>query len=208
MASDVTVAIGLTGGIGSGKSTVADLLAERGAHLVDADEIAREVVVPGAPAYAPLVERFGPGVLASDGTVDRQRLAALVFGDATALAELNALTHPLIGAAMAQRLAALRGTGAPIVVVVIPLLRPEHVHALGLRAVAVVDCPEELAVARLVTLRGMDEGDARARVAAQPTRAERLALADYVVDNSSGLDELATETGALWTWAMSLCDAG
>lgn len=204
----MTLALGLTGGIGSGKSTVADLLAERGARLVDADEIAREVVVPGGPAYAPLVERFGPGVLAPDATVDRQALAALVFGDATALADLNAITHPVIGMEMARRLAQLRGEGDPTIVVVIPLLRPEHVDALGLRAVVVVDCPPELAVERLVALRGMDEADARARVAAQPSRPERLALADYVVDNSSGPEELAAQVTALWAWIEGLLAAG
>lgn len=200
----MTLALGLTGGIGSGKSTVAGLLAQRGARLVDADEIAREVVVPGGPAYAPLVERFGPGVLAPDATVDRQALAALVFGDAAALADLNAITHPVIGVELAQRLGRIRGEGDPIVVVVIPLLRPEHVEALGLRAVVVVDCPPELALERLVTLRGMDEADARARVAAQPARPERLDLADYVVDNSSGPQELASQVGELWGWIEGL----
>lgn len=208
----MTVRVGLTGGIGTGKSTVAGMLAERGAALVDADEIAREVVVPGGPAYDALVGRFGRAVLARDGTVDRAALAALVFSDPEALADLNAITHPVIGAVMLERLVRLddpcdpggRAHRGGIAVAVIPLLRPTHVRDLNLAGVVVVDCPTEVAVRRLVETRGMEEVDARARVAAQPSREERLALADYVVDNSSTPEHVATEVDALWRWLAEL----
>jgi dephospho-CoA kinase len=216
--------IGLTGGIGTGKSTVATMLAARGAAVVDADEIAREVVAPGGPAYDAVVERFGRKVVSGDGTVDRVALASIVFSDPAALDDLNSITHPVIGAMMLARLVSLDGpdgatgiaapgagaTGiaAPgagatgIALVVIPLLRPAHVDALGLARVVVVDCPTEVAVERLVEARGMDEADARARIAAQPSREERLAFADYVVDNGSTLAHVAAEVDALWEWLV------
>lgn len=199
----MTVRVGLTGGIGTGKSTVADLLAARGALVVDADVIAREVVAPDGPAYDAVVERFGRRFLDPDGTLDRAALAALVFYDAAALADLNAITHPVIGAVLLERLTSVdrlpEARRPDVAVAVIPLLRPGHVDSLGLQAVVVVDCPTEVAVRRLVEGRGMDEEDARARVAAQPSREERLELADYVVDNSSGPEALAAEVDALWT---------
>ena len=191
------LAIGLTGGIGAGKSVVADLLARRGATIVDADRIARDVVSPGGPAYAPLVRRFGASVLLPDGTINRSALAAAAFHDAHALADLNAITHPVIGAVMADRLVQLTGSDT-VAVVAIPLLTGVHRSALGLQRVVVVDCPTELAIERLVRLRGMDPEDARARVAAQPTREERLALADYVVDNSSSYEHLVDQVSELW----------
>lgn len=201
------LALGLTGGIGAGKSAVADLLASRGAIVVDADRIAREVVEPGGPAYAPLVDRFGPSVVASDGTVDRAALASVAFADPVALADLNAITHPAIGVVMAERLAALACTEA-VAVAAIPLLTAVHRQALGLRAVVVVDCPTELAVERLVRLRGMDPADARARVAAQPSREERLAMADFVVDNASSYEDLEAQVASLWGWIERLQRVG
>ncbi len=218
-ARDTTLRIGLTGGIGTGKSTVAGMLARRGATVVDADEIAREVVLPTGPAYGAVVERFGPEVVDPDGTLDRAAVASLVFTDPRALADLNAITHPVIGAIMLERLTMLDGPSRPgvaapgpaglgrpagIAVAVIPLLQPADVDALGLAAVVVVDCPTEVAVGRLVGERGMGESDARARIAAQPSREERLALADYVVDNGSTPEHLATEVEALWTWLDEL----
>lgn len=197
------LAVGLTGGIGSGKSATADLLVERGAVLIDADVLAREVVAPGGPAFAPLVERFGPRVVAPDGTLDRAAMAALAFGDPVALADLNAITHPAIGSAMAARTEALRGTDA-VVVLAIPLLGPAHRRSLSLDAVVVVDCPTALAVQRLVEHRGMDPADAAARVAAQISREERLALADFVVDNSEDPAHLAAEVRRLWAWLEGL----
>ena len=204
----MTVRVGLTGGIGTGKSTVAGLLAARGAAIVDADVIAREVVAPDGLAYDPLVARFGRRILAPDGTVDRAALAARVFGDAEALADLNAITHPVIGAALFARLASLDhlpdAERPDVAVAVIPLLRTSHVQGLELRAVVVVDCPTEVAVARLVETRAMEEADARARVAAQVSREERLALADYVVDNSSSPEHLLAEVDGLWAWLNGL----
>lgn len=199
--------LGLTGGIGAGKSAVADLLASRGAIVVDADRIAREVVEPGGPAYAPLVDRFGPSVVAPDGTVDRAALASVAFADPVALADLNAITHPAIGVVMAERLAALACTEA-VVVAAIPLLTAVHRQALGLRAVVVVDCPTDLAVERLVRLRGMDPADARARVAAQPSREERMAMADFVVDNASSYEDLEAQVASLWGWIERLQRVG
>ncbi len=139
------LAVGLTGGIGSGKSSVGELLVGRGAVLIDADRIAREVVVPGGPAYQPLVDRFGTGILAADGTVDRPALAAVAFADPESLAALNAITHPAISAVMAERRAAQEG-GDRVVVLDIPLLKPEYRDLLSLDVVVVVDCPVELAV--------------------------------------------------------------
>jgi len=191
------LAVGLTGGIGSGKSTVGDLLVERGAVLIDADRIAREVVAPGGPAYQPLVDRFGSAVLAPDGTLDRAALAAVVFADAEALAALNGITHPAIGAVMAERRAAHEGT-SEVVVLDIPLLNPARRDQLALDVVVVVDCPVELAVSRLVEQRGFTRADAEARVAAQVSRPERLAGADYVVDNSSDRAHLTAEVDRVW----------
>jgi dephospho-CoA kinase len=198
------LAVGLTGGIGSGKSTIASLLAARGAAIVDADQIAHDVAVPGGPAYEPLVARFGPVVVAPDGALDRAALAALAFSDPVALADLNAITHPVIGALMATRLVELSAAGGGIAVVVIPLLRRAHVDALGLRGVIVVDCPSDVALRRLVERRGMDEEDARARIAAQPSREERLALADVVVENSGTQEALRRRVDELWAWLEAL----
>ncbi len=212
------VRIGLTGGIGTGKSTVARRLAGLGAAVVDADELARLVVAPGGPAYGAVVERFGPEVLGPDGTLDRAALAAVVFADPEALADLNAITHPVIEVVMLERLESLgasadrartdRSRHVPdregIAVAVVPLLRPSHVAALRLEAVVVVDCPTEVAVRRLVEERGMDEQDVRARIAAQPSREERLSLADRVVDNGSTPAHLVEEVDGLWTWLVAL----
>ncbi len=191
------LAVGLTGGIGAGKSTVAGRLVERGAVLIDADRIAREVVAPGGPAYEPLVARFGRSVLAPDGTVDRARLAAVAFADPRALADLNAITHPAVGAVMLERRQAPHPAGT-VVVCDIPLLRPEHRAALSLDLVVVVDCPTEVALERLVAHRGMDPEDARARIAAQMTREERRAVADVVIDNAGDRGALLAAVDRLW----------
>ena len=134
------VVVGLTGGIGAGKSTVAALLVEHGAALVDADQVAREVVEPDGPAYQPLVDRFGPGILGESGRIDRPSLAAIAFADPTALADLNAITHPAIGVEMLARRDRHAAPGA-VVVMDIPLLRAEHRDLLSLAAVVVVDAP-------------------------------------------------------------------
>lgn len=191
------LAVGLTGGIGAGKSMVADLLVEKGAVLVDADRIAREVVVPGGPAYQPMVDRFGPGILDADGNIDRPAVAAIVFGDPEALADLNAITHPAIGVAMIGRKDEFAGTDN-IVVLDIPLLKPVHRETLSLAAVVVVDTPVDIALDRLVNLRGMPREDAEARIAAQIDRQTRLDGADLVIDNSGDELHLAEEVDRVW----------
>jgi len=200
------LAVGLTGGIGSGKSTVAELLVQLGAVLIDADAVAREVVVPGGPAYGPLVERFGAGILAADGTLDRAALAAVAFTDPDSLAALNAITHPAIGAVMAERRAAQEGTDH-VVVLDIPLLRAAHRDLLSLAAVVVVDCPVELAVERLVAQRAFSRGDAEARVAAQVSRQERMDGADFVIDNSGDRAHLGREVQRVWGHLVALHQA-
>jgi len=189
--------VGLTGNIGAGKSTVAALLVARGAVLVDADTVAREVVEPGAPAYRPLVDRFGTGILDADGRIDRPALAAKVFGHPEELEALNAIIHPAIGVAMVEGKDAHAGTDR-IVVMDIPLLKDVHRELLALDAVVVVDVPPEVALERLTSQRGMPEADARARQASQPSRAERLDGADFVVDNSDGPERLEREVDRVW----------
>ncbi len=191
--------IGLTGGIGSGKSALTDRLARHGAKVVDADEIVHEIQRPGGAAFAPMLERFGEGIRAADGTIDRPALARIVFNDPAARAELNAIVWPLVGERMAERAEELAGTDH-VAVFSIPLLRPEHRDRLGYRAIVVVDCPTEVAVERLVGSRGMDRDDALARIAAQMGRDERLKWADFVVDNSSTLEHLDAEVERLWRW--------
>ncbi len=191
--------VGLTGGIGSGKSTVAAALAARGAAVVDADGIAREIVEPGGPAYQPLVDRFGAGILGPDKRLDRPALAAVAFNDPQALADLNAITHPVIGRVMAERTAEA-GERAAIVVLDIPLLNIATKERMSFDAVVVVDTPEDVAVERLRAYRGFSEDDARARIAAQISREERCRLADLVLDNSGDRDRLEAEVGRAWTW--------
>ncbi|HTT87007.1 MAG TPA: dephospho-CoA kinase [Acidimicrobiales bacterium] len=191
------LAVGLTGGMGSGKSTVADLLVDRGAVLIDADRIAREVVTPAGPAYRPLVERFGPGILTSEGTLDRAALADIVFHDPEALAALNAVTHPAISAVMSARRQAEEDTDH-VVVLDVPLLAPAHRDVLALDVVVVVDCPVEVALARLVEQRRFSRADAEARMAAQPDREERRRGADFVIDNAGDRARLAAEVDRVW----------
>ena len=191
--------VALTGGIGSGKSSVSDRLVARGAELIDADQIVHEVERPGGAAYQPLIDRFGQAIRAADGTIDRPALAGIVFKDPAALADLNAITHPLVGERM-RELRETLGKTEHVVVFAIPLLRPVHRERLGFGAVVVVDCPIELAVERLVAGRGMDREDAMARIGAQISREERLEGADYVVDNSSSLKDLDAQVTRLWAW--------
>lgn len=188
--------MGLTGGIGSGKSTVAAMLAQRGAVVIDADRLAREAVAVGSPGHDAVVGRFGPEVVAEDGSLDRRALAGLVFDDPPALADLNGIVHPPVRAAIADRLASLAGTDA-LVVLEIPLL-VESGRSYGASTVVVVDCPEDVALRRLVEGRGMEEVDARRRMAAQVPRAERLAAADVVIDNSGSPADLDVRVQELW----------
>ena len=172
------------------------MLAERGAIVVDADRLARDVVAAGTPGYDAVVARFGPSVVAADGSLDRRSLARLVFDDPPALADLNAIVHPAVRAAIDDRLAELAGTDA-VVVLEIPLL-VESGRSYGESQVIVVDCPEDLAIRRLAQTRGMDEDDARRRMAAQVSRGERLARADVVVDNGRSLADLERQVDRLW----------
>jgi len=195
------ILVGLTGGIGSGKSTVSAMLAERGAVILDADAIARELQRAGQPVLASIVERFGDEMLLPDGELDRARLAALVFRDPAALADLNALVHPAVGAELLRRIEDARGSDK-VVVLDSPLLGV-HPHE-GMAATIVVDVPVETAVERLVHQRGMTEVDARARIANQVSREERLATADRVVDNSGDRAALEAQVDALWAWLQTL----
>lgn len=193
--------IGLTGGIGSGKSSVSARLAERGAAVIDADAIVREVQGPGTPVLAAMVERFGPGILAADGTLDRQAVADVVFTDDAALADLNAIVHPAVGAEIARRLEAEAATDH-VVILDVPLLVESGRSDLA--AMIVVDVDPAVAVARLVEHRGFRADDAWARIARQVSREDRLAKADLVVDNSGSLADLDAEVDRAWAWIESL----
>ncbi len=196
------LAVGLTGGIGSGKSAVADLLVERGAVLIDADQVARDVVAPGGPAYQPLIDRFGQGIVAADGTIDRQALANIAFADEESRLALNAITHPAIGIRMIEMRDALADTDH-IVVLAIPLLTALHRETVKLHKVVVVDTPTEIALERLLSQRGFDRADAEARIRSQISREERCREADYVLDNSGGRPALEREVGKLWDWLLA-----
>ncbi len=195
------ILVGLTGGIGAGKSTVSALLAERGAVIVDADAVTREMQGAGQPVLAAIVERFGPDVLDEHGELNRAGLAAIVFHDAEALAALNAIVHPAVAAEMGRRIEAERATDHVVVLDV--ALLAEHPRA-DLAAVIVVDVPPEVALERLVRRRGMDERDARARMTRQLDRDARLAQADRVLDNSGDPATLERQVDDLWTWIQSL----
>ena len=187
--------IGLTGGIGSGKSTVAALLADRGARVVDADRIAREVVGPGTPGLAAVVEEFGSGVLTPDGALDRPALAALVFGDSAARARLDAVVHPLVRARAAELVAEVPADA--VVVQDVPLL-VETGQAGAYDLVLVVETDVETRVARLVD-RGLSADDARARIASQATDEQRRAVADVVLRNDGDRTALAAQVDRFWT---------
>jgi dephospho-CoA kinase len=191
--------VGLTGGIGSGKSAVSARLAALGAVVIDGDKAARAVVEPGTPGLARITETFGPGVLTADGALDRPKLAAIVFADDAAREKLNAITHPLIHEYIkaAEDAAATAGGPDTIVVHDIPLLA-EGQRAAEFAVVIVVDAPVEVQLERLTTQRGMTAEQARARMAAQATRAQRLAIADIVIDNSGTLADLDRRVGEVW----------
>ncbi|MGW4167127.1 dephospho-CoA kinase [Streptomyces chartreusis] len=187
--------VGLTGGIGAGKSEVSRLLVEHGAVLIDADRIAREVVAPGTPGLAAVVEAFGEDVLAADGSLDRPKLGSIVFADAERLGVLNSIVHPLVGARSRE----LEEAAAKDAVVVhdVPLLTENGLAALY-DLVVVVDTAPDTQLDRLVRLRGMTEEDAHARMAAQATRAQRLEIADIVIDNDVPLEELQRRVKDVW----------
>jgi len=188
--------VGLTGGIGSGKSTVAELLAGKGAFVIDADEVARFVVEPGQPALAALVEHFGPGILGADGCLDRPALAAIVFVDDESRVALDAITHPAIGAEFGRRIESAPADA--VVVCDVPLLVESATgRSQPYEAVIVVEAPRELRLERLEA-RGVSRPDAERRMAAQATDEQRRAVATYVIDNGADLDALATQVDRVW----------
>jgi dephospho-CoA kinase len=187
--------VGLTGDIGAGKSTVALLLAQRGAVIIDADQIARDVVEPGSPVLAAIVARFGEGVLCPDGTLDRPALGRIVFGDEKARKDLEAITLPPIGAELRRRAEEHAGSNQ-VVVLDVPLLTSKEHY--GLDDMVVVTAPKGERVRRLVKDREMAEGDARARIAAQEHLAGRDAKADVVIDNSGPPSDLEQQVDQLW----------
>jgi len=199
-----TLSVGLTGGIGSGKSEVLNRLKARGATVVDADLAARRVVEPGTDGYDAVVKEFGSEVVGPDGALDRPKLGAIVFADPERLAALNAIVHPRVGALMAEWADAAPEGG--IVVYDIPLL-VEGGADRGYAAVIVVDADEEVRYARLLANRGMSRADAAARMAAQASREDRLAAADYVIANNGSLEDLDQETDRVWSELLTLRDS-
>jgi dephospho-CoA kinase len=194
------ILLGLTGGIGSGKSSVAQLLSAKGAIVIDSDAIARELQAAGSPLLSQLVDRFGD-VLNEDGSLNRAQLAAIVFPSPENVKALNAIMHPAIGKEMSRRLDEQRDTNN-VVILDIPLLveNPRK----GLSGVLVVDIDYELAVERVVKHRGMDADDVRARISRQSTREQRRAIADRIIDNSGSLEELERQVEDAWHWAQQL----
>lgn len=188
--------VGLTGGIGSGKSEVSRRLAGKGAVVIDADKIAREVVEPGTEGLARVVAAFGDEVLHPDGSLNREKLGTIVFADPDRLAALNAIVHPLVG----ERVAALQSRAADDAIVVydVPLL-VENKLASMYDVVIVVDAADELRIARLAKYRQMSEEDARARIAAQATREDRLKVATLVIPNEASIEDLDTRVEEIWT---------
>ncbi len=187
--------VGLTGGIGSGKSSVLAMLAKRGAIVIDADAIVHELQEPGTEVFQKMVDTFGDEIVRQDGRLDRPKVAALVFSDEAKRKQLNEIVHPAVGVVVAERLA---NADDAIVVIDVPLMaesppRPER----GYRAVIVVDASPEIQLARLIE-RGMDEDDAKARMAAQAKREERLELADHVIDNNGDIGDLERQVDTVW----------
>ena len=197
---ELAFSVALTGGIASGKTTVANLLAEHGALLIDSDQLAREVVEPGTPGLAQVVTRFGEQVLTQTGRLDRQALGEIVFADAAARADLNAIVHPLVRRRRAELIA--QAAAGRIVVSVIPLL-VETGLVDQFDAVVVVDVPSQTQVARLVRRNDISPEQAQARLDAQASRAERLAAADWVVTNSGSRAELEAQVERLWSQMRS-----
>jgi dephospho-CoA kinase len=198
------ILVGLTGGIGSGKSTVSQLLADRGAIIIDGDAIARALQRSGTAVFAAMVERFGD-VVAADGELDRAKIASIVFADAVALADLNKIVHPAIGVEMMRRIGELRDTDA-IAILDFPLLAESP--RKGLSGVIVVDVDPEIAIDRVVRDRGMKASDVRARIEKQASRKDRLAIADRVLDNSGTKEDLIRQVDEAWEWIVALPKAG
>lgn len=193
--------IGLTGGIGSGKSTVAAMLVERGAVLLDADAMVRELQMQGMPVLAAMVQRWGDRILDAAGGLDRQAVADIVFADPDELTALNLIVHPAVGDEMTRRRAELSGTDATVILDIPLLVESGH---KGLAGIVVVDVDPEVAVERLVAGRGFTATDARNRISRQASRSQRLERADLVVDNSGTLDDLVHQVDLAWEWIATL----
>lgn len=187
--------------MGAGKSTVGALLAARGACVVDADKVARELTAPGTPGHDAILSHFGPAVAAVDGSLDRRALASLVFADERLLAELEALTHPLVRAELERRLAEPEDR-APVAVLEIPLLDGDRRRQYAIDRVVLVSAPEEVARGRAVAA-GFEAEDVTARQRAQPGAEQRRSLADWVVNNSGSTDELGQQVAQLWQWLLA-----
>ncbi len=201
-------AVGVTGGLGSGKSTVVRLLGARGATTIDADALARAALEPGTSGAAAVVERFGPGVLADDGAIDRGRLAAIVFADAQARRDLEAIVHPVVRAGMLTRIEVHAGSDAVVVLDLPLLVESGGAAAYRLDGVLVVDTPLDLAIARVTRDRGLSKEDARARIAAQIDPAERLRAANFIIMNHGSLADLDVMVDGAWRWIAELRDGG
>ena len=195
------ILVGLTGGIGSGKSTVSALLAQRGAVVIDADAIVHELQESGQPVFDAIVQEFGPGVVGTDGALDRAALAGIVFGDADRLAALNGIVHPAVGAEIARRMVE-EAEGDHIVILDVPLLVESGRDDMA--GMLVVDVDPEVAVARVVEFREMGADDVRARMARQVSRSDRLEKADFVIDNSGDRGDLGVQVDRAWAWIETL----
>lgn len=189
--------VALTGGIGSGKSTVARLLAARGAEVIDADQLAREAVAPGSPALTELTRAFGPEILTPDGALDRAQVGARVFSDPEARARLEAIVHPEVRRLSAERIQDALARGVPVVIYDVPLLYETGLEA-GFPLVIVVDAPESVRAARVEARSGLSAAEVRARMDAQLPLAEKAQRADFVVDNGGRLDETERQVDALY----------
>ena len=201
------IVVGLTGGIGSGKSTVSAALAERGAIVVDADAIAKELQRAGQPVFVRMVERYGAHIVGPDGELDRAKVAGIVFNDADALKDLNEIVHPALNAEMRRRIREQEGTDHVVIVDVALMAENNGRKRFGVGSVIVVDTPVDTAVERLVAYRGLGEADARARISRQASREDRLKIADRVVDNGGDRAHLEAQLGDLWSWIRSLTPA-
>lgn len=203
--SETPYVVGLTGGIGSGKSAAADLLAARGALVVDTDQIAHQLTAPGGAAMEPIREAFGNGVVAADGALNRPAMRALAFEDPDARKRLEAILHPMIRAESERQ---CRAATTPYVVLVVPLLIESGTYRERVRRLCVVDCPEDVQVLRVMQRSGLEKRQVRAIMAAQASRAERLAAADDVIDNSAGYAELAVQVERLHGAYLRLASEG
>lgn len=203
--SETPYVVGLTGGIGCGKSAAADLLAARGALVVDTDQIAHQLTAPGGAAMEPIREAFGNGVVAADGALNRPAMRALAFEDPDARKRLEAILHPMIRAESERQ---CRAATTPYVVLVVPLLIESGTYRERVRRLCVVDCPEDVQVLRVMQRSGLEERQVRAIMAAQASRAERLAAADDVIDNSAGYAELAVQVERLHGAYLRLASEG